>query len=159
MLGFEEIPGGQGPMTRVRHATPIASPLCAWSSRAAGVALALALALTSALAQSAPHTPAPGTPERNAIFDAMRALGDIHDRVFVARYLKVSGDWAWLTADPHSRDNSQHYETESALLQRTGLKWRVVDQPCAEEGCDQKKELARIRKRFPDAPAAIFPPQ
>ena len=89
----------------------------------------------------------------------MRALGDIHDRVFVARYLKVFGDWAWVTADPQSRDNTQHYETESALLQRTGLKWRVVDQPCAEEGCDQKKELARIRKRFPDAPAAIFPPQ
>jgi hypothetical protein len=89
----------------------------------------------------------------------MRALGDIHDRIFVARYLKVFRDWAWVTADPQSRDNTQHYETESALLKRTGLKWRVVDQPCAEGGRDQKKELARIRKRFPDAPAAIFPTQ
>jgi hypothetical protein len=159
MLGFEEIPGDAGPMPRVRLTTPIASTLCVWSAQAAGVALALAFTLTSALAQSGPHTPALGTPERNAIFDAMRVLGDAHDRVFVARYLKVLGDWAWVTAEPHSRDNSQHYETESALLQRTGLKWRVVDQPCAEEACDQKKELARIRKRFPDAPAAIFPAQ
>jgi len=146
-------------MPRIRYKAPIASPLCVWSGRATGAAFALAFAFASALAQSAPHTPALGMPERNAIFDAIRARGDIHDRVFVARYLKVLGDWAWVTADPHSRDNSQHYETESALLQRTGLKWRVVDQPCAEEGCDQNKELARIRKRFPDAPAAIFPPQ
>src|ERR1700681_3347368 len=121
-------------MTRSRRTTPIATLVFAWSAHATGVALALAFTLTAALAQSAPHTPALGTPERNAIFDAMRALGDIHDRVFVARYLKALGDWAWLAADPHSRDNSQHYETESALLQRTGLKWRVVDQPCAEEG-------------------------
>ncbi|MGP0093792.1 MAG: hypothetical protein ACLPKB_28205 [Xanthobacteraceae bacterium] len=137
----------------------MSSPLCAWSQRATGVAFALALALTSALAQSGPHTPAAGTPERNAIFDAMHSLGDIHDRVFVARYLKVLGDWAWVTADPQSRDNTQHYETESALLQRTGQKWRVVDQPCGEADCDHNKELARIRKRFPDAPAAIFPAQ
>jgi hypothetical protein len=124
-----------------------------------GAALVLALSLTSALGQSGPHTPPPGTPERNAIMDAMRARGDSRDRVFVARYLKVQGDWAWLTADPTSRDNKQRYETESALLQRTGLTWRVVDQPCAEADCDAAKELARIRKKFPDAPAAIFPAQ
>jgi len=146
-------------MPRIRRTILIASPLCVRSGRATGAAVALAFALTSALAQSGPHTPAAGTPERNAIFDAMRALGDIHDRVFVARYLKVLGDWAWVTADPQSRDSTQHYETESALLQRAGPTWRVVDQPCAEEGCDQKKELARIRKRFPNAPAAIFPEQ
>jgi hypothetical protein len=167
MLGFEEFEslslkqpawGHQGPMPRIITTTIYSRPRIR-SRRAAGPVLALALTLTSALAQPGPHTPAAGTPERNAIFDAMRALGDNRDRVFVARYLKVLGDWAWVTADPQSRDNTQHFETESALLQRTGQKWRVVDQPCAEADCDQNKELARIRKRFPDAPAAIFPAQ
>ena len=48
--------------------------------------------------------------------DAMRAKGDDQDRVFVVRRLKISGTWAWLDCDPQSRDGSNHYEPESALL-------------------------------------------
>ena len=110
-----------------------------------------------ARAQEAPYTPAAGSQERKAIFDAMRALGDNHDRVFVVRYLKVQNGWAWLTADPQSPDGKSHYESESALLRNDGTIWKVLDQPCSEADCDNKKEMARIRAAYPKAPAGIFP--
>jgi len=109
----------------------------------------------AAVAQSA-YTPAPGSSERRAIMDAMRAKGDDRDRAFVVRHLKVSGAWAWLEADPQSRSGSNKYESESALLRRSGSGWSVVAQPCAEEGCDPRRELRRIRTSFPAAPASIF---
>ena len=97
------------------------------------------------------------SPVRQAIMDAMRVMaGD--DRVYVVRYLKVSGDWVWLDADPRSRNGRNRYEPESALLRRTGGVWRVVDAPCVEETCDPRpKEITRIRRANPSAPAAIFP--
>ncbi len=95
--------------------------------------------------------------EREVIFAAMREGRDQADLVFVARDFKVEGAWAWVTADPQSKDGSQHYETESWLLRKAGGKWTVAAQPCVEEGCDPKDELAKIRERFPEAPAAIFP--
>ncbi len=79
------------------------------------------------------------------------------DLVFVTNHFLVQGDWAWVTATPQSKDGSQHYETESWLLQKTAEGWRVVAQPCAEEGYDPKQELAKIRGQYPQAPSAIFP--
>ena len=38
---------------------------------------------------STPYTPPVGSSERRAIFDATRKIGDIHDRVWVVRFLKV----------------------------------------------------------------------
>jgi hypothetical protein len=108
-------------------------------------------------AQEAPYTPPAGSQERKAILDAMRVLGDNHDRVFVVRYLKVQNGWAWLTADPQSPDGKNHYESESALLRKDGTGWKVLDQPCTEADCDNKKEMARIRAAYPKAPAGIFP--
>jgi hypothetical protein len=110
-----------------------------------------------ALAQQGPHTPKPGTPERKAIADAMRAKGDDHSRVFVVRYLMVQDGWAWIVADPHSSDGKNHYETESALLRKDATGWKVVDQPCSEFDCDADRELARIKQAFPAAPPRIFP--
>ena len=121
-------------------------------------ALAFAAALACATAASGQvTTPLPGSPVRQAIMDAMRVMaGD--DRIYVVRYLKVSGDWAWLDADPRSRNGRNRYEPESALLRRTGRVWRVVDAPCVEETCDPRpKEITRIRRANPSAPAAIFP--
>jgi hypothetical protein len=109
-------------------------------------------------AQPAPYTPVPGSTERNAIFDALRTLGDNHTRVFVVRYLKVQNGWAWVTGDPQSPDGKSHFETESALLRNDGTGWKVLDQPCSEGDCDPAKEIARIRAAYPDAPARIFPP-
>ena len=50
-------------------------------------------------------------------------------------------------------------ETEAAMRRNENGGWKVVDQPCDEEGCDTRKEIARIRKAFPAAPAGIFPKQ
>jgi hypothetical protein len=114
------------------------------------------LAMPVIAGASGEHTPPPGSPERRAIFDATRKIGDIPDRVWVVRFLKVEDSWAWVSGAPQSPDGRQRYEPESALLHRKGGYWAVVDQPCAEEDCDAAHELARIRKRFPAAPKAIF---
>jgi hypothetical protein len=117
----------------------------------------LLLSTAPAHAQAAPYTPPVGSAERKAILDAMRALGDIHDRVFLLRYLKVQNGWAWMRGDPQSPDGKNHYESESALFRKEGAAWKVLDQPCAEADCDDKKEMARIRAAYPKAPAGIFP--
>src|ERR1700680_4887824 len=144
-------------MLQSRIPTGRGSRLAVWTARLAGAALALTVTVQPVAAETGAHTPPAGSVERTAIFDAMRALGDNHDRIFVVRYLKVADGWAWVIADPQSPDGKQKYETESALLHATGAGWRVVDQPCSEDGCDDKQELARIRAKFPAAPAAIFP--
>jgi hypothetical protein len=125
-----------------------------------GLAAALFVAVAMpgvALAKSGVYTPAKGSGERKAIMDAMRAKGDDQDRVFVVRRLKISGNWAWLDCDPQSRDGSNRYEPESALLRNSGGKWKVVDQPCGEGDCDFDSEVSRIRHENPQAPEAIFP--
>ncbi len=144
-------------MAQSRMMTVRRSLLPVWITRLAGAALALSVTLSSVVAQTGVHVPPVGSVERKEIFDAMRAPGDHRDRVFVVRYLKVAGSWAWVTVNPKSTDVKQRYETESALLHKSGAGWVVVDQPCAEDGCDDKKEQARIRAKFPAAPAAIFP--
>ena len=144
-------------MAQSRAETPRRPQFAIWTARLAGAMLALTVTLQSVAAQTGVHIPAAGSAERKAIFDAMRTLGDNHDRIFVVRHLKVADGWAWVVADPQSPDGKQRYEAESALLHATGAGWSVVDQPCSEDGCDAKKELARIRAKFPAAPAAIFP--
>lgn len=119
--------------------------------------VALMISPGVALAKSGVHTPAKGSAERKAIMDAMRAKGGDPDRVFIVRRLKISGNWAWLDCDPQSRDGSNHYEPESALLRNSGGKWKVVDQPCGEGDCDFDSEVSRIRDENPQAPDAIFP--
>lgn len=120
------------------------------------VALIL-LAALAACSQPGPTTPPEGSAERDAIFAAMRQGRDQPDLVFVPRDFKAQGDWAWITADPQSKDGANKYETESWLVQRSGGTWTVAAQPCAEEGCDPKTEVEKIRARFPAAPEAIFP--
>jgi len=126
-------------------------------ARTIAVVTALLFALSPGLAHAGPYTPPPGSPERKAIFDAMRAIGDDHTRVFVVLSLKVENGWAWTSVNPQSADGSQHFEPESALLEKVGGHWQVLDQPCGEGDCDPQKELARIRAAHPQAPADIFP--
>ena len=120
------------------------------------LAFSLALSTASYAAPSGAYTPPVGSAERRAIFDATRRLGDNHTRVWVVRFLKVQNGWAWTSGDPQSPDGTQHYEPESALLHKVKGRWTVVDQPCAEESCDDRSELVRIRKTHPAAPSAIF---
>jgi hypothetical protein len=108
-----------------------------------------------ACAQPGPKPPSEA--DRDAIFAAISAGRGQGELTFVSSHFLVQGDWAWLTATPQSKDGTQHYETESWLMHKTAAGWSVVAQPCAEEGCDPKQELARIRAAHPDAPAGIFP--
>jgi hypothetical protein len=144
-------------------ATPRA-PASGAIAMAAAVAIVAAAAVVAAAAQSPSlaqttgvHTPAAGSAERNAIMDAMRTLGDNHDRIFVVRYLRVAKDWAFITGDPQSADGKQHFEAESALLHKVNERWGVVDQPCAEAGCNERAEIVRMLAKFPGAPSTIFP--
>jgi hypothetical protein len=113
--------------------------------------------ILAACSPAGPTTPPEGSAEREAIFAAMHQGREIQDQVFVTSDFKVQDGWAWITANPQSKDGTQHYETESWLLQKTGDTWAVAAQPCAEEGCEPKTEIAKIRARFPQAPEAIFP--
>jgi hypothetical protein len=98
-----------------------------------------------------------GSPERKAIYAALAATGDDHARIFVVQSLKVENGRAWTSVNPESADGRQHFEPESALLQKVGGHWQVVDQPCGEGDCDPAAEVARIRAAHPAAPADIFP--
>lgn len=127
-----------------------------WS---AALPLSLLLAAVPAGAQQGgPWEPAVGTVERRSILDALRKTGDVPDRVFVIRSMKVQNGWAWVVVDPESRDRLSRYETESALLRGAAETWTVVDRPCEEDGCDPRREVERIKAAHPDVPASILPP-
>jgi hypothetical protein len=115
------------------------------------------LVLSLGPAYAGAYTPPAGSPERKAIYDALRATGDDHTRVFIIDSLKVDGGWAWTSVKPQSADGKQQFEPESALLHKVGARWQLLDQPCGEGDCDPQNEIARIRAAHPDAPADIFP--
>ena len=117
----------------------------------------LVVFILAACSPSGPTTPPEGSAEREAIFAAMRQGREIQDQVFVTTHFKVQDNWAWVTADPQSKDGANRYEPESWLLQKTAEGWRVLAQPCQEADCVWKDEVAKIRAQFPQAPEAIFP--
>jgi len=110
------------------------------------------------------YTPLPGSVERKAILDAMRAeLQKQHnlDVAFVVREMKVSGGWAWVHTMPRSKDGGSRYEDFSALLRKTDGRWRVVEIPCTEpdnpECIDNPDYFGKLLDRFPGLPASILP--
>ncbi len=107
-------------------------------------------------AQSAPYTPAKGSIERKAILDGVRKYRKAPTEVYAPREFKVQNGWAFISAeDP----NEPGVDTAAfdVLLRKTGKVWRVVDEISHSEGADWKRETGRIRKKFPKAPAGIFP--
>ncbi len=98
------------------------------------------------------HTPTPGSPERRALLDALRAelrSWQGLDAIFVVDWLKVANGWAWAQARPQSRDGLSHYEDVSALLRFEQGHWRVLELIGPDDD--------EVQRRFPAAPAAIFP--
>ena len=100
---------------------------------------------TQADSQGQPHTPAPQTPERKAIADALRAPVEKELKksvVFKIDHLKVLDGWAFLRGVPQRPDgkpmdyNDTPYRKQkglgmfddqiSALLKQEGEKWVVV---------------------------------
>lgn len=127
--------------------------------------------LLSAMALLAkPHTPAPGTPERKAICDAMRehVLSQYKKPLataflFKIEFLRVDGDYAGFEGFPVLTDGSPlpdgalGDQVFTTFLKQTNGTWRVVrdlsrsDVPTAEE-------VAAIRKDFPaDFPTGAMP--
>jgi hypothetical protein len=106
----------------------------------------LLLALAQAVgAQQRPHTPPPGSPERQALMDALR--GTVRSElgkpaIFHVRELRVLGDWAFADVSPRNPDGSRLDFNDTpmedawrqgfvddgmyAVLRRQGGRWRVV---------------------------------
>ncbi|EGV18857.1 hypothetical protein [Thiocapsa marina] len=126
---------------------------------------------TAAPAHGAPDaseaitTPPPGSRERGAILEALRAeLTHLTgpDLVFVVAVLRVRTDWAWIEAAPQSRDGANHYEEVNALLQRRDGRWTVrVLGPCDAEddpaACAEDTDPARLLERFPTLSPGLVP--
>ncbi|QVL47627.1 MAG: hypothetical protein KFB96_18290 [Thiocapsa sp.] len=109
-------------------------------------------------------TPPPGSPERGAILDALRAeLTHLTgpDLVFVVAVLRVRAGWAWIEAAPRSRDGARRYEDVTALLQRRDGRWVVqVLGPCDEDdpaACAADTDPERLLERFPTLPPGLVP--
>jgi hypothetical protein len=122
------------------------------------------------------HTPEKGSLERQGMMDALR--DEFNDRrspsyqphrgsiIFVVNYLKAHNGWAWTYAEPHSSDTSDSFgENSGFLLHQEGGQWKVMrlptmgNDPNDPENLDypSRKDVDRIRQKYPTAPTDIFP--
>lgn len=119
---------------------------------------------TDTVGSDAVFTPAPGTPLRKAILDALREeVRRLHglEVVFVVTELKVKDGWAWVQTRPQSRDGLSHYEDIPALLQKRDGVWTVAELVCTEvdnpECIDSPDYYAGLKMRFPGVPEEVLP--
>ncbi|PYK19618.1 MAG: hypothetical protein DME55_04350 [Verrucomicrobia bacterium] len=123
--------------------------------------LATSLLLSGCASVNTAHTPPEGSAERNAIIQATKhalARQGRKNVVLVVPYLKVHNGWAWIQVNPQSADGTQHYESQSGLLQeKTTNKWTLLEWMPAEEGTDYTKYFKNLKAKYPAAPADIFP--
>jgi hypothetical protein len=122
------------------------------------------------------HTPEKGSDERQAIMDGLRA--EFNNRqspfysphrgaiTFVVNRLQVHNGWAWMNGYPHSSDPQDSFgEYSGFLLHAQDGRWGVmrlppmVTDPNDPENLDYpgRKDVQKIRQKFPSAPADIFP--
>ncbi len=131
----------------------------------------LVLIAACSIAAQAVYTPAKGSAERKAIFDALRVPVERELRqkiTFSAQQFNVSGSWAFVGGDPLSPDGGRpdYRGTEYqraieadmfdnnffAILKKTGKRWKVVHY---DIGCTDVC-YADWWRRY-KAPKAIFP--
>lgn len=86
------------------------------------------------LGQSTPndqlHTPAKGSPERQAILDAVRdeyKEGADHPADFKVNYLKVHNGWAWINVTPLDANGKPVAEPAPLLYYNDNGKWTPKD--------------------------------
>jgi hypothetical protein len=122
------------------------------------------------------HTPAKGSDERQAIMDALREEFDnrqspyYHSHrgaiTFVVNLLQVHKGWAWMNGYPHSSDPQDSFgEYSGFLLYSVDGRWSVmrlppmVNDPDDPENLDypSRKDVEKIRQKYPAAPIDIFP--
>ena len=124
------------------------------------VLLVASLVLASCASVNTAHTPPDGSAERNAILQAVHQALARQGRknvVLDVPYLKVHNGWAWIQVNPKSPNGSQHYESQSGLLQQAANKWTLLEWMPAEEGTDYAKYFQKLKAKYPSAPPDIFP--
>lgn len=101
------------------------------------------------------YTPVKGSPERKAVLDGVRKYRKASQEVYSPRTFKVEKGWAYVAADD---PNEPDVDTAAfdVILHKTGKNWKVVDEVSHVEGTSYEREIKRIRKKFPSAPAGIF---
>ena len=106
-------------------------------------------------AQSAAYTPAKGSDERKAILDAVRKYRQAPNELYTPKKFKVQNGWAFVSAEDPNEPGVDSLAFH-VLIRKTGNDWRVVDAVNTTEGSDWDAEIRRIRRAFPNSPAAIF---
>jgi len=113
------------------------------------------------------HTPAKGTPEREAIMEVLRAevkkeTGE--DVVFVVNILKVHNGWAWVDVTPNRKDGTALYEGKESLMHQEKGVWKDKTLPPQDSDDDQRMfgDLAastsrKFRSSIRHAPRISFP--
>lgn len=100
------------------------------------------------------YTPPIGSPERHQMMNALRAKYS-PDVIFIVKYLKVSGRWAWATVIPRSKNGQEEYEGQSALFQKGPDGW-MLSATLDLSGDAVPIEFRKLRLRYPDVPSQIF---
>ena len=109
------------------------------------------------------HTPAKGSPERQAILDALR--GDSRDVLYQVHYVKVHNGWCWIDTTPQDKQGHATAEGGPNLVHFEGGTWKVMD--LSTVAADPKDPLGdmdaspgyikNLLKVFPGVPRDIFP--
>ena len=132
--------------------------------------LALLFAVAHVHAQSRPHTPAPGSPERQAVCDAARsfvvgkyATGQLPQPiVFRIDHIAVQDPYSYFEATPRFKDGS--YVPPNLIadiaynlcLKRQAGRWSVIVDLSRSDVPDAA-EVQAIKQRLPrDFPLAVF---
>ena len=122
--------------------------------------LVASLLLSSCASVNTAHTPPDGSAEKNAILQAVHhalARQGRKNLVLIVPYLKVHDGWTWIQVNPQSANGTQHYESQSGLLQQQPNKWTLLEWMPAEEGTDYTKYFKNLKGKYPSAPPDIFP--
>jgi len=75
------------------------------------------------------HTPKRGTVERKVILNGLRYWVKNNHNIlvrFVVKKLRVHNGWAYIVANPESKNKKEHYEAIAALLKKGKACWVVV---------------------------------
>lgn len=142
-------------------------------------AIFAACVLLSIAAFGQAHVPAPGSAERKAVIDGLKAEymekgnadGNPYNGTitFNVKYIKVNKTWAWVYAEPRSTSQLDQFGENSGYLlaRESDGKWRVqplpdpIDDPDDPENLDYPtaKDVAAMKKIYTYLPVDIFPRQ
>ncbi|MCX6868772.1 MAG: hypothetical protein NTV46_21730 [Verrucomicrobia bacterium] len=132
--------------------------------------IALAWLLCTVALFAKPHTPAPGTPERKAICDAMREYVIAANKkpfaytfLFKVDYMRVDGDYAGFEGNPVKADGSPLPDgvlpdmAYVLFLKKKNGAWKVVSD-LSRSDVPSAEEAGEIRRTFPaDMPVSVMP--